>query len=128
MGIQQSRFVDRNGMVYLPYLTEWKQVSGCTCIQTYTMYIHAYSREQEKGNVFLVWYCYGTGTVLLRFARGMVEVHSRYCEGSLEVLRRFARGTAKVRSRYCEGSLEVLATRYGRKMQDVCSTCHAHMA
>ena len=26
MGIQQSRFVDTNGTVYLPYLSEWKQV------------------------------------------------------------------------------------------------------
>ena len=27
MGIQPSRFMDRNGMVYLPYLSEWKAVS-----------------------------------------------------------------------------------------------------
>ena len=26
MGIQNSRFVDRSGSVYLPCLTEWKQV------------------------------------------------------------------------------------------------------
>ncbi len=29
MGIQQSRFVDASGLVYLPYLSEWKQVSVC---------------------------------------------------------------------------------------------------
>ena len=28
MGIQQSQFVDSSGMVFLPYLTEWKQVGG----------------------------------------------------------------------------------------------------
>ena len=27
MGIQQSQFVDANGVVYLPYLNEWKVVS-----------------------------------------------------------------------------------------------------
>ena len=27
MAIQPSQFVDTNGMVYLPYLTEWKAVS-----------------------------------------------------------------------------------------------------
>ena len=27
MGIQQSQFVDTNGVVYLPYLNEWKVVS-----------------------------------------------------------------------------------------------------
>ena len=28
MGIQQSRFVDSNGLVYLPYISEWRQVSS----------------------------------------------------------------------------------------------------
>lgn len=28
MGIQQSQYVDTNGMVYLPYISEWKQVRG----------------------------------------------------------------------------------------------------
>lgn len=27
MGIQPSRFVDRSGLVFLPYLSEWKAVS-----------------------------------------------------------------------------------------------------
>ena len=26
MGIQQSQYVDTSGMVYLPYISEWKQV------------------------------------------------------------------------------------------------------
>ncbi len=29
MGIQQSRYVDASGLVYLPYLSEWKQVHQC---------------------------------------------------------------------------------------------------
>ena len=27
MGIQQSHFVDSSGLIYLPYLAEWKEVS-----------------------------------------------------------------------------------------------------
>ena len=63
---------------------------------------YIYSREQKKRTYF--WfdrYSYGTGTVLSRFAHGMVEVSSwhyevqpRYCVGSLEVLVRFIRGTS----------------------------------
>ena len=30
MGIQQSHFVDTNGVVYLPYLNEWRVVSKYT--------------------------------------------------------------------------------------------------
>ena len=28
MGIQPSQFVDNSGLVFLPYLNEWKQVGG----------------------------------------------------------------------------------------------------